>query len=1100
MGDDSIGGQSNPRVGMLAIVRKRRAVVSEVNPFTGENGVLHLVRLEYKDDYRPQTEEVIWELEPFRRLLEPNELPRSTDPPMPMDDYDALVRASRWSAIMPYLDPKSDGRVHRMPISAPFHGAVQVEDYQMVPLLKALGMPRINLMIADDVGLGKTVEAGLILSELLIRRRIQRVLILTPASLRQQWLEEMWSKFSLPFDLIDRESTQKLKRSIGIDANPWRSCSRIISSYYYLRQPDVMEQFLSACPATEDSPHLPWDLLIVDEVHNLMPAPFGEDSELCKSLRNIAPHFEHRLFLTATPHNGHTRCFSGLLELLDPVRFTRTDELKPAEKDRVRQVVVRRLKREINRRKTPPPFCERTPPEALILRFGRAEKSVLDAFSEFRSKVRSLIASKTKKRRLAGTFAIEILGKRLLSSPITFADSWRRCKLGLREDENVNDGDVIAARKTVVEDTSDDRETERRVSIASTVIGSWMKPIADELAHEIGAIDRALAQLRIDIESDEVIEQNPVEDVRFDSLCRLIDRLLRNQTGTWKQDERLVVFTEYKTTLDYLFRRLGDRYKDSYDRFLRLFGGMVESRSTVHKETLLYSREHVKDLFNNPESKVRVLLATDAASEGLNLQSSARYLLHYDCPWNPSRLEQRNGRLDRHGQARDVSIYHFASDQDADLKFMAYLITKVDQIREDLGATGEIFDEATHRCLIEGENVDSIQHDLEIRLASAKFKSSLDADDRIADSVDNADWIGLESLAQEIDLDPQSQHKTLDAAMSINSDRRQLEPLDASNRCRIINPSLTGWSDTIDETVRRVKNGSDRGPLPSLTFSTEPFMYRIDGRRIFRPRLDTLMIHLGHPLMGKAINTLKRRCFPGQHSVSRWTVKYGPVPSKAEALILLHLEELAVNELRETFHHWIQTHQFPIVGGELGDPLDHAPASSFRKSSQCGNPELIEKAKSLLGDLEADLQKFVRQSKNTLSQRLKDRLEIDRKLAEKEELERYQSRQGEVSSLIAENSLAKLEREIAQLKHDRQQGRLFEIQNMLDEIDRSMEIKKNELERRRSHYEELRDLLSRERKRIINHLLPKRYKLQGEAQVFPVAVEVHFAVDEGRDQ
>jgi len=246
---------------------------------------------------------------------------------MPAADFDALVRAARWSAILPYLDPDADGPLGRMPVSSPFHGAVQVEDFQMVPLLKALAMPRINLMIADDVGLGKTIEAGLILSELLIRRRIQRVLILTPASLRLQWRDEMWDKFSLPFDVIDRASTQKLKRSIGIDANPWRSCSRIISSYHYLRQHDVLEQFRSACRTPEGSPHLPWDLLIVDEVHNLMPAPFGEDSELCKTLRMIAPHFEHRLFLTATPHNGHTRCFSGLLELLDPVRFTRTDEL-----------------------------------------------------------------------------------------------------------------------------------------------------------------------------------------------------------------------------------------------------------------------------------------------------------------------------------------------------------------------------------------------------------------------------------------------------------------------------------------------------------------------------------------------------------------------------------------------------------------------------------------------------------------------------------------------------------------------------------------------------------------------------------------------------
>lgn len=1072
--------QRNPRVGMLAIVRKRRAVISEVKPFSGESGVLHLVRLDFKDEHRPLTEEVIWELEPARRLLEPNELPRSSDPPMPADDYDALVRASRWSEILPYLDPDAAGPLHRMPVSAPFHGAVQVEDFQMVPLLKALAMPRINLLIADDVGLGKTIEAGLILSELLIRRRIHRVLILTPASLRIQWHDEMWSKFSLPFDVIDRDSTQKLKRSLGIDANPWRSCSRIISSYYYLRQSDVLEQFRSACRTPEGSPHLPWDLLIVDEVHNLMPSPFGDDSELCKMLRMIAPYFEHRLFLTATPHNGHTRCFSGLLELLDPVRFTRTDELKPAEKDRVKQVVVRRLKREINERTRPPRFCVRKPPQAVVLQFAKTEKAVIDAFSVFRSKVRSAIAGESKTRRLAGSFAIEILGKRLLSGPVTFAESWRRCKLGLLEEDVANDSDVMAARKNLAEESADDRETEQRQSTASTVIGSWMKAFADDLESEIGAIDKAIRQFGINLDANQVISQDPHEDARFAALCTLIERLLQDD-GAWKSDERLVVFTEYKTTLDYLLRRLRDKYSASEERFLSLFGGMDDSQ-----------REQIKERFNDPDANVRVLVATDAASEGLNLQSSARYMLHFDCPWNPSRLEQRNGRLDRHGQARDVAIHHFASDEDSDLKFMAYLISKVDQIREDLGATGELFDEATHRCLIEGDSVEAVQKELDFRIASAQGAASMAADDRIIPSEEDDAGASLQALARELDLDHSSQHATLDAAMSIHAGRPQLTALDASQRCRILQPSLTGWSDTIDDTVRRNATGSGLGPVPQLAFSAEPFIEQIGGRAIFRPRLDTLMVHLSHPLMDKALNWLTRRRFPGPHAVSRWTLRYGGVPAAAEALIVLHLEELGVNELRETFHHWIQTLQLPVMNGELGAELAHLPAMDLRATAPCQDRNQIERAKDLLSDLEGDLQEVVKNAKTQLTQRLREQLDVDGKQARKEEQDRYQSRQAEVSTLIAGNSLAKLEREIAHLKGERLQGRLFENQSSLDELDRSLEIKKEELERRRVHYEEVREQLTRERDRILNLLLPQRFALQGEAQVFPVAMEVRF--------
>ena len=436
-----------PRTGMFATVRNRRGIVSAVEPFDGEQGRLHLVHLEYKDDQLPSEERLLWELEPRKLLLEPTALPDVTrSDPMPADDFDALLRASRWTAAAPYLDPDGGGPLERLPISSPFHGAVQVEDFQLVPLLKALRMPRVNLLIADDVGLGKTIEAGLIMAGLLLRRRIQPVLILTPASLRLQWRDEMWEKFALPFDLVDRDETHALRQRLGMDANPWRSFSRIIASYHYLRQDDVLEQFLAACRTPEGSPHLPWDLLIVDECHNLMPSAFGDDSDLCRMLRLLAPQFEHRLFLSATPHNGRTRCFTGLLEILDPVRFSQTDVLRPAEKERVQQIVLRRLKREINARTNPPKFCTRHDPQALVLSLSPQEIGLNAAFDAFRTAIRKLIASSEGRRRRAGSFAVEILGKRLLSCPTAFAESWRRCKEGLGEALRADERDVDAVR------------------------------------------------------------------------------------------------------------------------------------------------------------------------------------------------------------------------------------------------------------------------------------------------------------------------------------------------------------------------------------------------------------------------------------------------------------------------------------------------------------------------------------------------------------------------------------------------------------------------------------------------------------------------------
>lgn len=1076
---------------MLAIVRKRRAVISEVRPFDGEEGVLHLVGLEYKDNETPDAELVVWEREPCRELLNPTAIPRSSDRPMPADEFDAVVRAARWSALSPYLDPDGDGPLDRMPICSPFHGAVQVEDYQLVPLLKALRMPRISLMIADDVGLGKTVEAGLILRELLIRRRIRRILVLTPASLRVQWRDEMWDKFSLPFDVVDRTSTHQLRRSIGIDANPWRSSSRAIASYHYLKQPDVLAQFHSACRTGDDSPHLPWDLLVVDECHNLMPAPFGEDSDLCKMLRLVAPHFEHKLFLTATPHNGRTRSFSGLLELLDPVRFSQTDELKPAERKRIEQVVVRRLKRDINARTDPPKFASRVAPQALPLTFHRSEQALIDAVDRFRDAVRRVIASGDNRRRISGSFAIEILGKRLLSGPATFAESWRRCKLGLQEDEQAGDAEVAAASRSVHDETSDDTESQHREATASTVIGAWLRNLVDDVAAEIASVDAAVEGLGLDLTDENVTSTDPLADARFGVLKELIETQLMRD-GEWVPDERLIVFTEYKTTLEYVLRRLRADYPGEEGAFLTLFGGMDDRE-----------REQIKERFNDPDSDVRVLVATDAASEGLNLQETARHLLHYDCPWNPSRIEQRNGRLDRHGQARDVFTFHFISHENADLRFMSHLIRKVDQQREDLGAVGAILDEAMHRRMIDGEDAEAVQEQLELRLAAAQGRAEVDGDDTV--SIDAADrepptngapgrpHVGrLEALAAELDLDPDAERELLDVAMGIHAGRPQLTPPDPTGRCRILNPSLPQWSDTIDQTVRRGATGAALGVLPYLAFSPEPCLRDVGGRIVFRPPVNLQLMHLGHPLFTKALSVLGRRRFPGPFAVSRWTVRTGDVPDAADALLLLHVEELAVNQLRETFHHWVRTVRYPVHGESLGPPLPHAAARELRAATSTDDAALRDRAADLLADVELDLQDEIKRMTGELTEKLTQQLDVDGARAIDEESKNYQSRQGEVSALIAENTLEHLEREIARLKTERQAGYLFDGQAHLDDIDRSIEKKEEEKRRREEHYGEVREQLTRERERVVHRLLPKRYALDGDASIFPLAVEIRL--------
>ena len=229
-----------PRPGMLATIRNRRGIISSVDAvsFDSTGGQLHLTTIEYTDADGVPEDTVLWEREHGRDLLEPNALPLvGSDPAMEPREFDAIVRAARWSALSPFLHPDGSGRSHEMPISAPFFGAVQVDDFQLVPLsestCRCLGC---SLLIADDVGLGKTIEAGLILTELLIRRRVRRVLILTPASLTQQWQREMKTKFSLNFDLIDRAETH------ARSAATWPGCqpmANIPAHYRFLLLPSA---------------------------------------------------------------------------------------------------------------------------------------------------------------------------------------------------------------------------------------------------------------------------------------------------------------------------------------------------------------------------------------------------------------------------------------------------------------------------------------------------------------------------------------------------------------------------------------------------------------------------------------------------------------------------------------------------------------------------------------------------------------------------------------------------------------------------------------------------------------------------------------------
>ena len=199
-----------------------------------------------------------------------------------------------------------------------------------------------------------------------------------------------------------------------------------------------------------------------------------------------------------------------------------------------------------------------------------------------------------------------------------------------------------------------------------------------------------------------------------------------------------------------------------------------------------------------------------------------------------------------------------------------------------------------------------------------------------------------------------------------------------------------------------------------------------------------------------------------------------------------------MNELRETFHHWVRTAAFPVRDGEIGEALPTTSPDKFGDANPTTDREHRQNARELLEAADWHLRRWLGRYQTDLTERLRRQLKTDGMAARKREDERYRRREGEVSNLIEQSTIGRLTREISNLKVKREQGQLFGEFAGLDRLDRDIEEKEREIERRRSHYEEIREQLRRERTRVLNNLLPSRFTLAGEARVFPVTVAVRL--------
>lgn len=860
---------SVPEQGQLVSVRQRQWVVGEVAKSTladsplrfGSDQAQHLVTLSsVEDDALGEDLQVVWELEPGAMVIEKVALPEPTgfDPP---DRLDAFLDAVRWGAA---------STADRRSIQSPFRSGIDIEDYQLDPVVRAIQMPRVNLLIADDVGLGKTIEAGMTISELVIRHRARRVLVVCPAALQIQWKEQMRDKFGLEFRIIDSKELSELRKRRGIHVNPWTHFPRLITSIDFLKRERPLRLFKETLPAEGESIYpRRYDILVLDEAHNCAPSGRGKyatDSLRTEAIRTLAPHFEHKLFLTATPHNGYPESFTALLELLDNQRFARGTPTGTPQFDRqLKAIMVRRLKSELKKNwDGTARFAERVV-EPLEVEYTEEERRIHAALREYAA-LRSKRTSDNAEK-FATDFVLKTLKKRLFSSPAAFAITLAQHEKSLhtaKKRKAVRPSYGILQRQIdrVDEEYSVDDEAEEAsndaVDAASLL---FQEPTEQEL--------KLLRDMRSWAETAKA---------RLDSKAKQLIRWLHESIkpdGKWS-NQRVIIFTEYRATQNWLQEVLASEGLTGGDRLLTMYGGMRSEE-----------REAVKAAFQTaPEkSPVRILLATDAASEGIDLQNYCSNLIHYEIPWNPNRMEQRNGRIDRHGQkASEVHIFHFVGkgyadrersmaetkvgDLDADLEFLMRAVRKVEQIREDLGKVGPVIAEQVEDAMLgRRHRLDTQRAEQDAEPVRKLLKFERDLAKQIKELVDQ-----LQQTCKEWRLEPENIQNVVEIGLElagqpplIPAEVEGIWPNPQRKRCPVFHlPALSGsWEACSD------------GLIHPHTLDVRPIVF---DHNLSKGRDDVVLVHLNHRLVQMCLRLLRAEVWSreGQQKLSRITARIVP--------------------------------------------------------------------------------------------------------------------------------------------------------------------------------------------------------------------------------
>jgi SNF2 family DNA or RNA helicase len=592
------------------------------------------------------------------------------------------------------------------PMMAVHTSNVEPLPHQITAVYESM-LPRqpLRYVLADDPGAGKTIMAGLLIRELLMRADAERILIVAPGGLVEQWQDEMYEKFGLSFTILSREIVENSLKGNLFDDYPL-----LIARLDQLsRNVDLQEKLKQTY----------WDLVVVDEAHKMSATYYGK--KINKTLRFklgelLREQTRHFLLMTATPHNGKEEDFQLFLSLLDPDRFLgrfRDGALKVDVSDIMRRMV----KEELLKFDSTPLFPERIA-ESATYELSEAEAALYHDVTQYvREEMNKADRIENNQRRGTIGFALTGLQRRLASSPEAIFQSLkrRRERLKGRVDEvKISSGERVNSTfsEPIMDDPWDADEeltSEEYEQFEEKVVDrATASATIQELESEIHILEGLEEQARRLVQSK--------MDRKWDELSRLLQETPEMKEGG--RQRKLIVFTEYKDTLRYLASQI------------RSLLGSYEAVVTIDGGDRREERRKKQEMFRN-DPGVRILVATDAAGEGVNLQN-AHLMVNYDLPWNPNRLEQRFGRIHRIGQTEVCRLWNLVAAETREGDVFQRLLQKLETERQALGGRvfdilGEVFNERSLKDLL----IEAIRYgdDPEVRARLLrKVEGALDTD------------------------------------------------------------------------------------------------------------------------------------------------------------------------------------------------------------------------------------------------------------------------------------------------------------------------------------------------------------------------------------